>query len=407
MRLICWFISIAVMALMGCRKAAPCMAGGIPSLGLRWQAKLPGEAYLYPTPLGADFLLSWHGDEGQHFATLSRQDGSVKAQWRCNTGSPTPLYYNLMGAFSENKLLLPAPRSILAITPGKCLALDTPFESGEPALTVHDGIAYRVYYDEQHRRGQLTAQYLNGDSLRVFATRTAPAPSVIFFKNPLLCSDEQTGRVVVAGYTEYDDATRLTRNGVLRISLPEGRTLSDQALTPPNREARGLNQQPVAYRNLSFWTVQQELICFDHVHNSVRWRRQMPAPMVTSRLLVHEGSLYFAAEDGKLYALALPSGALRWSATISGSPGRVFPAGKFLFVVGGSDGVLYGINSDNGEVVVKQRSPQHNISKGIFYQRTCYADENGVLLFDGNTWQYFSANMPCDPKTPTLPASGK
>lgn len=395
------------LAMCGCRHKKPYLQGDVPSPVLRWQVQLPADAYLYPTLLDSDILLSWNENQRQCFAAINPQKGKLREQWCCDAELPTLLYYNLQADFLENILLLPAPKSLLAINPGKCRTIAMPFESGEAALSTADGMVFRIYFSNGQHRVHITAHDLKKDSFIELTTIDAPDSASIFLKNPFLYFDEQNGKVLATGYTYYWPSTRLTRNGVLRIALPEGRILSDQPLTPPNSEARGLNQHPIVWGNLSFWTAQTELICYDHVHNSIRWRRQMPAPMVTSRMLVHEGSLYFAAEDGMLYAIALPSGALIWSAQISGSPGRVFPVGDFLFLVGGSDGVLYGIRSSDGTVTLKMRSPEHDISKGIFFQRTAWADENGILLFDGNYWRYFSLNMPCKGQPPTLPASGK
>ncbi len=402
-----WLAALAVTINPACRNGEDCTTGSMPEVLKRWQLQLPGDAYLYPTLMGPDFLLSWYSDGHQCFATVGRKDGCKKQQWCCAHDAPAPLYYNLQPAFFENILLLPAPRGLLVLADGTCRMLEVPYASGEPSVTVHKGIAYRVYYSTGQRLAHLTAHDLKKDSLTVLTTIDAPDSASIFLKNPFLSFDEKNGKILVAGYTYYWPSNHLTRNGVLRIALPEGRILSNQLLTPPNSEARGLNQHPVVWGNLSFWTAQTELICYDHVRNSIRWRRQMPAPMVTSRMLVHDGSLYFAAEDGMLYAIALPSGALQWLAPVSGSPGRVFPSGEFLFVVGGSDGVLHGIRRNDGAVVLKMRSPRHDISTGIFYQRTAWADENGVLLFDGNYWRYFSLNMPCKGQPPTLPVSGK
>jgi len=61
---------------------------------------------------------------------------------------------------------------------------------------------------------------------------------------------------------------------------------------------------------------------------------------------------------------------------------RIF-SGEWLFLVGGSDGILYGIRRSDGAIVLTKRAAQHSIAQGIYYQRTYYADEEGVLLFDG------------------------
>ena len=213
--------------------------------------------------------------------------------------------------------------------------------------------------------------------------------ATIFLKNPFVYGGDAEGDVLVVGYTHYYAASRRTHNGVLRVALPEGQILSDLPLDA-NDKAWGLNHHPERAGHLSFWTIQALLICYDHKHNRICWRRQMPAPMVTSRLVVHDGTLYFAAEDGELYALDSSSGTLLWTAPIGGSPSRVFISGEWLFLVGGSDGILYGIRRSDGAIVLTKRAAQHSIAEGIYYQRTCYADEEGVLLFDGEVWTYYS-----------------
>ncbi len=363
-----------------------------PALEKIWQMKLPASSYIYPLRRGDEFLFSYHSGDRQCFVTCSASRGKIHKEWCLPLKSSKPLYYNLSPCNWEDKLVLPTPGGLLLIDPGEGWGQlwSSGFRWGENALLEKNGLLYRVYYGNNNRKAFVTALDPLTDSLRTIATLLAPDSATIHVKTPFLYTNKNGQDVLVLGYTHYNPTTRYTRNGMLSIDKDNGQVLIDILLDSINHSARGINHDPVVAGAFSYWMLQNEVLCYHHASGALRWKRTMPAPMVTSRPLVAHEMLYYAAEDGHLYALDLASGTVIWTAPISGSPSRVFVAGNYLFLVGGADGVLYVINARDGDVVLKKRSERHDLSAQVFFQRTFYADREYALLYDGVVWQCFS-----------------
>jgi len=365
---------------------------GKPLLKQIWQIKLPASSYIYPIRWGDKFLFSYYSGKKQCFATCSASHGKICKEWCLPMKSSQPLYYNLSPCIWNDNLVLPTPGGLLLIDPdkGHGQVWSSGFSIGENSLMEKDGMIYRVYYGSKNLKAFITAFDPNSDSQHTVTTLFASDSATIHVKTPFLYTNRNRQDVMVLGYTHYNPATHYTRNGILSIDSDDGKVLTDIQLDSINYTARGINHDPVVMGALSYWMVQNEVICYNHENGSILWKRTMPAPIITSRPLVTHKMLYYAAEDGNLYALDLASGDIIWKAPISGSPSRVFAVDNYLFLVGGADGVLYVINANDGAQVLKKRSERHDISAQVFYQRTLYADNEYLLLYDGISWQCLS-----------------
>jgi hypothetical protein len=75
-------------------------------------------------------------------------------------------------------------------------------------------------------------------------------------------------------------------------------------------------------------------------------------------------------------------------------PPRIISGGHFrhLFVVGGGDGMLYTIDTADGQTVRKMRSPNHDYRRDEFFQRFIGTDcrQNRLLLFDGRNFRAYA-----------------
>lgn len=398
----CWVV-LSWACLFACKNATTeqPVAGEAP-LAQKWRLELPASSHIYPIRWKDKFLFSYHADGHQCFTTCSASRGKIIKQWCLELKTDQPLYYNLLPGAQLDQLFLPAPGGLLLLSPdeGHCRLKSFGFEAGENSIEEKNGIIYRVYYAAQNRKSFITAFNSETDSLHILAALPAPDSTSIFVKTPFLYTDKAGQDILVTGYTHYNPKNHYTHNGIRSIAADDGRILSDTELDGDNYTASGISHNPVVAGPFSYWMVHNKLICYDHENGYIRWKRSLPAPLVTSRPLMAKTLLLCAAEDGNLYALSLASGALLWSAPVSGSPSRVFQAGNYLFLVGGADGVLYGIRAGDGAVILKKRSGQHNISAGLFYQRTLFADDEYLLLFDGKSWECYSYILPALRVTP-------
>lgn len=111
--------------------------------------------------------------------------------------------------------------------------------------------------------------------------------------------------------------------------------------------------------------------------------------MLTSAPVVSKDGLYCPMEDGYIYKFNLADGSLVWKVKTAATPSRLVSAQDFLFIVGGSDGVLYAISAKDGKVVKSLKAPNHYYIKNQFFRRFIGTDTNGeiLILFDGNNFR--------------------
>jgi outer membrane protein assembly factor BamB len=98
---------------------------------------------------------------------------------------------------------------------------------------------------------------------------------------------------------------------------------------------------------------------------------------------LHGDNLFLACEDEKLYAISASTGKLQWSSPIAGTPSRVFHAPEAIYLIGGSDQVLYEVDRHTGQVL--GRYAFQGTARKL--RRLAYFGHGVAVLNDGHNWQ--------------------
>lgn len=92
------------------------------------------------------------------------------------------------------------------------------------------------------------------------------------------------------------------------------------------------------------------LMALDISSEKTLWKKELPNGVLTSRIHICGDSILIACENEVLYCFRVEDGQELWKTGIAGTPSRLIATSESIWLIGGSDGMLYEIEKKNGEL---------------------------------------------------------
>ncbi len=130
-------------------------------------------------------------------------------------------------------------------------------------------------------------------------------------------------------------------------------------------------------------TLDGALVCVDQTRGAVVWTYKIPANerkiSIRSSPATDGRTVLFGADDGKLYAVAVQDGRLRWSFQTEGSIVASPSTFDERVFIGSQDGWYYALDADKGTLIWK-----HNLHSPVFASQAVTDKEIFLGTPDGN-----------------------
>ncbi len=298
-------------------------------------------------------------------------------------------YYNLKAYVYDCGVVIPCGNTLINLHPetGQVRAIHEQASSAEPFLEPaankrcflqavndwHRRVSHLYEVDAESLRSQLLYSLSWPDSAKLLLrTPVALSASTLLFTSITMAygSNETTARWHI-------------------LDRSKGHLLAQGMAYPPNREGYGVTKQPLLIGDKVYLVAYDQVFCLSVQSARELWRRTLPRDMLTSAPVVADGDLLCPAEDGYLYKLNLEDGKLLWKTRIAPTPSRPVVVDGVLFVVGGTNGILYAVDVREGTLLKQVKAPNHGIEEGHFFRRFLGAgsEQELLLLFDGNSYR--------------------
>lgn len=314
-------------------------------------------------------------------------------------------YYNLQHYIFDDILMLPIGSSLIAINlaNGKTLWQD---QKNWPAESFLEGIGarvFRTYYDNRNRQARLLAfDIYTGDSrqLKVFPI---PAAGKLLVRTPAIAVLEGQDTVCISSTIHYIPK-QMTNSQLISWRLNDTSFQKTIQIYPDNLNGDGVTKQGIVDGIISYWVAGQQIVAINLKSQKELWRDTFPHGMLTSRLLLDDGRLFYACENEALYALDAENGGIIWECPIAGTPSRVYVNRDKIYLVGGSDGNLYVIDKNKGTLRFKYHSTDLALKVNRSLRRTFYAGNDKVIVTDFRNWYAFDIQPGQGIKVEGIPA---
>jgi outer membrane protein assembly factor BamB len=363
-----------------------------------WRANLvapeqPISGMTYPMVLDNKiFVVQTDHNAVSTYTTLNLDDGST--EWS-RTDTITP-YYNLDGVCTGHLLCLPIGNSVkvLNLNTGQEKWHFTPQGSSVQHLALYgDHYLLHTSNDWQAGKTHLYQYDLKSGVMKLCWSIPWPDGTQLLGYTPLPLAEK--GLALFVATTQHAESRR-THSFWQVMEVGSGRVVRTGEVYPENTEGHGPTKPPIRCGKDALILAYDQIFRLDPRTGTERWRLTLPRDMLTSRPLLDGNALYCAMEDAVLYKIDATTGLVLWKTDISGTPSRMTICGHHLFVVGGGDGFLYTIDTTDGRVIRKMRSPNHDYRRDEFFQRFIGAscERNRLLLFDGRNIRAYAPYRP-------------
>jgi putative pyrroloquinoline-quinone binding quinoprotein len=369
-----------------------------------WQIGSSYEGNIYPIAYGENIILTSFEDHSFNcLASYSKANGELNWKWCDSAEVASSFYYNLRPYLYNNLLALPNKNQLLVMDVEKGIPKwqTQNYDHGDNVIEGIDNKILRTYYDNNTGDGIIIEINIEEQSLRPICKVSPKNEEKVFLKTPIYTKDNLSRKILQGGVIHYNPNTHLTRNFIYSWLLQDGSEVSKLKITDDNNKGHAINKQPYLSDGFSYWFAHNDLLCYSLTQHKIVWQKEMNTYMITSRPLIQGDNIYYAGENGILYCINKFDGSLRWDQKISGSPSRVFYSNDCIILVGGQDGVLYVFDAASGNSIFKIKSDNHDIKKGVFFQRHLYVDNDVILLNDTQNWVCYKIKG-SDPVNPIL-----
>ena len=318
-------------------------------------------------------------------------NGKTVWEWPDRDSMIRKNFYNLTPYLFENILLFPAAKDLIAIdlNTGKTLWHKEKEFSGESHLAGIGSKAVRTYHDVADGFHKVFLIDVDNGNMKEIERIPMLTEGRNHVRSPFIYSSETEDTICVVSVIEYVPR-KITKSYLLFWKLNDTSFHKKIPIYKDNLYGDGVTQQCIADEENSYWVANDEVVCVSVDHQDEIWRSKMSMGMLTSRLIMNGNYLYYACEDENLYALDKKSGSVLWSCKIAGTPGRIFINRDVLFITGGSDGRLYQISKETGELISSEKIAGHDVKKGKYLRRTLFAGQDVLILNDGHSWFGYS-----------------
>lgn len=356
-----------------------CIDDSIPNRA--WKIHASKAFEFYPVLLGDLVLIP---SSCNHIACIKAVDwrtGEVK--WTYANDHLKSFYYNSMMYASVSNLLIPLKKDLICInTENGCERWQySNTLSGDFNVFGADDIVYRSYPDPRSDTlyNTLSFNIKNGKILKKYIHSIRSAPTSIFRSPTIAHIHDEV--VLLSSVVDYLPAH--STYSFIESWHRDGDFASERTkVYKENKEGLGLTLPLVVDNDMSFGIAHREVFCYDIPHDSIVWRTILPKGILTSRVSLYNDTLFIACEDEMLYSFSTSDGEILNKTKVAGTPSRLFHTTNDIWIVGGSDRLLYQLDRSTMSIINKYnfRSNQKVL------HRTALITANFALLTDGNFW---------------------
>ncbi|TAK42301.1 MAG: hypothetical protein EPO28_07475 [Saprospiraceae bacterium] len=321
------------------------------------------------------------------FYAMDMKQGGIL--WQVTDTSCTgKVYYNMAPYISKHGMVVPCGGALKSIDIKTGKSLWTYQYSGNPEQFLEPYTNYTILQavnDWDERKSHIyEVNSKNGEAKSIYSV-SWPDSSKLLIRTPVKVNDTQvlfTSITMRYGSNETHAKWHLLNSNTHEINL-EG------VAYPANKDGYGVTKQPIIMGDKAYLVAYDNAFCISTKDGKELWRKALPRDMLTSVPIASKDGLFCPMEDGNLYKLSLDEGDIIWKTEISTTPSRPIIVNDYLFIVGGSDGILYIISTKDGGTVKSMKAPNHHFIKNQFFRRSIGVDSEGeiLILFDGNSFR--------------------
>jgi outer membrane protein assembly factor BamB len=321
------------------------------------------------------------------FYGLDMKHGSILWQVM-DTSCTGKVYYNMAPFISKHGMVIPYGEMLKSIDykTGKSLWSYQYMGNPEQFLEPYTNKTFlQAVNDWDERKSHIfKVNSLHGVAKCIY-TFNWPDSSKLLIRTPVKVDE---GQVLFTSITmRYSTNETHAKWHLLNLSTDEIK--SEGAAYPDNKDGYGVTKQPKIIGDKALMVAYDNVFCISTTNGKELWRKALPRDMLTAVPIASKDGLFCPMEDGNLYKLSLDDGNIIWKAEISATPSRPIIVNDYLFIVGGSDGILYVISTKDGRTVKSMKAPNHQFVKNQFFRRFIGVDFEGetLILFDGNSFR--------------------
>jgi outer membrane protein assembly factor BamB len=373
LRLLCWGMLFLLFSVAGCTHQEA------PTQFYNWVIPASNSFEFYPIRTVETIILSSDCQERPCIRAVDLKTGIER--WSYTNEYLDQLFYNALIYLDQQYLVLPLGKQLLCldIKTGKAVwKYETNF-AGDDYVTGDGRYAYRVYPKANGTvLNVLRFKLKTGakDTVRMQAVRNA---NYALMRSPSLAMEKDT--FLVSPVIDYLPL-ELTNSYILAWKKGEAHRAAKYKIAPTNRKGIGAALPPFIKDGASYWVVDKEVVRYNIIKSKENWRRRLPKGMLTSRLNMIGDTLLVACENEYLYGMSANNGQIIWKVKTAGTPSRVASTPGYLFLIGGSDRLLYRISRANPERVEKYTFKNEK----RLLKRVSFFSSQAAILNDGNNW---------------------
>ncbi len=355
-----------------------------------WQTAASENINLYPIVHKGRAILPGKCDNADCLKAVRLDTGEPLWEWLDRDSMLHKCYYNLKHYIFDDILLLPAGSNLLAIglDNGKTLWRDQRNWQAESFLEGLGASAFRTYYDNRNRLARVLAFNVYTGGSRQIKTFSMPDTGNLFVRAPAVAAANSKDTICISS-TIHHIPKQLTSSQLVFWRLNDDHFQKAITIYPDNLYGAGVTQQGVVDGMKSYWLAGNQVVCINLDNQEELWRDTFPHGMLTSRLFLDGGQLFYACEDETLYALNAENGDMLWQCSIAGTPSRLYVNKDKIYLIGGSDGFLYVISKNNGTLLSKHQPAGLGLEKGSSFRRAFYAGNDKLIVTDFKNWHAF------------------
>ena len=344
-----------------------------------WSVPYADECAFYPVAWKELLVLPSYCEGEPCLRALNQRDG--KEVWRLRHPALRSLFYNSTPYLGGERLVFAAGQELLAIaaSSGELLWQHTHPRAGDPYLFGDSQYVYRSYPAATNDGFEVYQFALDNGQAEHIQTITVRNSTSSLARSPV-CVDQPGSPLLVSPVVDYLPQEG-TDSYLLSWRKDQPAEQHKHEVYPNNTKGYGATLPPLRVKSHLYCMAYNEVVGYDLFRKTEIWRTALPRELLTSRLSWHDNQLYAATEDAVLYALDAVNGDIKWKVDIAGTPSRMFHTKDYVFLIGGSDRLLYQVSRDKQQVTATY---QNREAKG--FRRVAYISASLAVLSDGKWW---------------------
>jgi outer membrane protein assembly factor BamB len=197
--------------------------------------------------------------------------------------------------------------------------------------------------------------------------------------------ENQQDTVLIALNNMYHLGLRQSKTFLTKYSITKQRILFEKEL--PNLRNDGSASPSIVHNRKVYTFFGSQIYCHDLETGAEIWFKELGGILFSSDPVIANNTLYTNDESKTLSALNLETGQTLWKTATAGTSGNLKYMNEVIYFEGGSDGLLYAVDANNGHLFYKFRCPDEARSSSLFWQnvtvdpstKRLYATSYGTL----------------------------